>query len=74
MADNSYSPALLRDDERPDKIGLMVNIDTVEMYGPVLVVHELRAGAVDENDTYIERLADHCTVVVRRMGQGRLER
>ena len=66
MADNDHKPPLLRDDEKPDVIGIMFNIDIVEGWGALLVAHELRPGAVDEQVELLERLATSTTVMVRR--------
>ena len=65
MADNQHSPHLMQDSERPDKVSLLVNIDSVERFGTVLVVHELKAGAVVDGGEIIERLAGHSTVLIR---------
>lgn len=66
MADNDHSPALLKDDERPDRIGLMFNIDIVPSYGPVLVCHELWDGAADESRETLLRVGSQCTVLLKR--------
>ena len=66
LADNDYTPQLLKDAEKPNTVGLMVNIDSDEKYGTILVVHEIWPGAVEAGMLMIERLAEHATVLVRR--------
>ena len=65
MADNQHSPPLMQEDERPDKVSLLVNVDSVERFGVVLVVHELKPGAAVACGAMIERLAGHSTVLIR---------
>ena len=70
MADNEHRPPLMRDGERPDMIGLLVNVDIVASFGTVLVVHELQEDAVEANADLIERLAGSCPVLIKPVNYG----